>query len=101
MLHPQNIKTISLATNPLYFYPLIFPKSLILEKFINNRAKSIESDLNLAGKYCWNLIKGDDRIGNDKLSGLAPYMVDAMQEYVPKDRCLEMIQARPSTEKDA
>ena len=27
MLHPSNLKTISLATNPLYFYPLIFPKS--------------------------------------------------------------------------
>lgn len=73
--------------------------TFILEKFINSRAKSIESDLNLAGRYCWNLIKGDNHIGDTSLSGLAPYMVGVMREYVPKDRCLDMIQARPTTSK--
>lgn len=73
--------------------------TFILEKFIKNRAKNIESDLKLTGSFCWNLIKGDNRIGDPSLAGLAPHMADAMQEYAPKERCLEMIRARSSTSK--
>ena len=34
MLYPSNLKTISLATNPLYFYPQIFLKSQIIIRAI-------------------------------------------------------------------
>lgn len=71
--------------------------TFILEKFINSRAKSIEADLNLPGRFCWNLIKGDGRISDPSVAGLSPYMADSMQEFVPKETCLEIIRARSET----
>ena len=71
--------------------------TFILEKFVNCRAQSIEADLNLPGRFCWNLIKGDGRIADSAFAGLAPYMADNMQEFVPKESCLEIIRARSET----
>ena len=71
--------------------------TFILEKFIKSRAQSIEADLNLPEGFCWDLIKGDGRIADSAFAGLASYMADNMQEFVPKETCLEIIRAKTKT----
>jgi hypothetical protein len=71
--------------------------TFILETFINNRASSIEKSLGLPRKLCWSLIKGDERITNPHLAGIAPNMAERLTEYVSKEDCLQIIQTRKET----
>lgn len=71
--------------------------TFILETFINNRARSIEKSLGLPIKFCWSLIKGDEHIKNILSAGIAPNMAERLTEYVSKEDCLQIIQARRET----
>ncbi len=69
----------------------------ILETFINRRAENVERKLGLPKKYCWTLIKGDKKITNSLVSGIASNMSERLLDYIPKEMCMQIIQARPET----
>ena len=73
--------------------------TFILERFVNRRAIEIEVKLKLSRHFCWNLIKGDDRIGDPVKSGIAPYMAARLTEHVETEECLRIIQAHAPTKK--
>ncbi len=65
----------------------------ILEDFIVHTGRAAEQELGLVGKFCWGLIKGDKRIADPDLQGLAPLMARTELEYVSLDACKNIIRA--------
>lgn len=66
----------------------------ILERFINSRARETEALLGLPRGFCWRVMKGDNRVQDPLLSGIAPNMAANRVNYVPKDEVLNIIGAR-------
>lgn len=67
----------------------------VLEQFVCERTKKIEVKLGLPPKFCWNLLKGDRRISEPEMAGLAPYMALFVQESVPYDHVVGIVKSRP------
>jgi len=66
----------------------------ILETFIKARAREIELELNLPGGFSWKVVKGDNRIIDPLVSGIASNMAENGVNYVSRDRVVDIIEAR-------
>lgn len=66
----------------------------ILERFIKQRAREPETDLGVPIGFCWSVMKGDNRIRDTSLSGIAPNMAANGVNYVSKEDALDIIESR-------
>ena len=54
----------------------------VLESFVNRVGKPIEQQYGLRTKGCWELLKGNGQIDDERLSGVAPCMVANLRGFV-------------------
>ena len=54
----------------------------ILESFVNSVGKAIECQFGLRHKGCWELLKGNDQISDEKTAGFAPCMGEQGRDFV-------------------
>lgn len=66
----------------------------VLESFVNRIGKPIEAEFGLKQKGCWWLLKGSDRIADERHSGFAPCMATTLRGYVRPSEANRIIAAQ-------
>lgn len=65
----------------------------VLESFVNRVGSSIERQYQIGAKGCWHLLKGNDRVTDQRLAGFAPCMAVTLRDYVRQSEADRIIAA--------
>ncbi|MDE0645505.1 MAG: hypothetical protein OXH84_04620 [Gammaproteobacteria bacterium] len=68
----------------------------VLEKFVNNVGKPIEREFSLRTKGCWELLKGNKHVKDERTAGFAPCMAKTGRDYVSRSEADRIVAANYS-----